>query len=57
MKIKSLHWNASGRDFLISTLDEVMKIQEDGHQKRRAAKEELNRMEQELKDKLLEIRR
>lgn len=42
---------------LISTFDEVMKIQEDGRQKRRAAEEELNRMEAELKNKLLEIRR
>ncbi len=42
---------------LISSLDEVMKIQEEGRQKRWAAEEELNRMEQELKNKLLEIRR
>lgn len=41
---------------LISTLDEVMKIQAEGRQKRHAAEEELNRMEQELKRKLLEIR-
>lgn len=40
---------------LISTFDEVIKIQEDGRQKRRAAEEELNRMELELKNKLLEI--
>lgn len=40
---------------LITTLDEVMKIQEDGRQKRRAAEDELNRMEAELKNKLLEI--
>ncbi len=42
---------------LISTFDEVMKIQEDGRQKRCAAEEELNRMELELKNKLLEIHR
>lgn len=42
---------------LISTLDEVLKIQEDGRQKRRAAEDELNRMESELKNKLLEIHR
>ena len=42
---------------LISTLDEVLKIQEDGRQKRRSAEEELNRMEYELKSKLLEIHR
>ncbi len=40
---------------LISTFDEVIKIQEEGRQKRRAAEEELNRMEFELKNKLLEI--
>lgn len=42
---------------LISTLDEVLKIQEDGRQKRCAAEDELNRMESELKNKLLEIHR
>lgn len=42
---------------LISTLDEVMKIQEDGRQKRRTAEEEIGRLEGELRDKLLEIRR
>ncbi len=42
---------------LISTFDEVMKIQEDGRQKRREAENELNRMESELKSKLLEIHR
>lgn len=40
---------------LISTLDEVMKIQEDGRTKRREAQEELGRMEEELRNKLLEI--
>lgn len=40
---------------LISTLDEVMKIQTEGKEKRRAAEVELNRMEGELKQKLLEI--
>lgn len=40
---------------LISTFDEVMKIQEDGRQKRRSAEAELARMELELKNKLLEI--
>ncbi len=42
---------------LISTLDEVMRIQTEGHQKRQAAEVELNRIETELKAKLLEIRR
>ena len=38
---------------LISTLDEVMRIQAEGHQKRREAEAELNRLEGELKQKLL----
>ena len=41
---------------LISTLDEVMKIQSDGREKRRAAEFELRKMEDELKNKLLQIR-
>lgn len=41
---------------LISTLDEVMRIQTEGHQKRKEAELELNRIESELKTKLLEIR-
>ena len=39
-----------------STLDEVVKIQEDGRAKRRAAEAELGRIEGELKQKLLDIR-
>ena len=42
---------------LIRTLDDVLKIQEDGRAKRRAAEEEMARMEQELKNKLLDIHR
>ncbi|MBQ8306376.1 MAG: toxic anion resistance protein [Blautia sp.] len=42
---------------LIRTFDDVMKIQEDGRNKRRQAEQEIARMEKELKDKLLEIRR
>lgn len=38
---------------LIATLDEVMKIQEDGRQKRREAEKELGRIEEELRQKLL----
>lgn len=38
---------------LISTLDEVIRIQDEGRQKRREAEEELNRIENELKNKLL----
>ena len=40
---------------LISTLDEVMKIQEEGRQKRREAEVEMQRLENELKGKLLQI--
>lgn len=40
---------------LISTLDEVMKIQAEGRAKRRAAEVEMQNMENELKQKLLEI--
>lgn len=41
---------------LISTLDEVIRIQTEGHQKRKEAEIELNRIEEELKTKLLEMR-
>ncbi len=41
---------------LISTLDEVMRIQQEGSQKRREAEAELGRIEGELKQKLLELR-
>ncbi len=41
---------------LISTLDEVMRIQEEGKQKRREAEVEMQKMETELKQKLLEIK-
>lgn len=41
---------------LISTLDEVMKIQTDGATKRKEAEAELGRIEGELKAKLLELR-
>lgn len=42
---------------LISTLDEVVRIQEEGRQKRREAEGELSRIETELKQKLLDIRK
>ena len=42
---------------LISTLDEVLKIQDEGRQNRRAAEVELRKIEDELKSKLLEIRK
>ena len=40
---------------LISTLDEVLRIQTEGRQKRKEAELELNRIEGELKTKLLEM--
>jgi uncharacterized protein YaaN involved in tellurite resistance len=40
---------------LISTLDEVMRIQKEGKEKRREAEQEMNRLEGELKRKLLQI--
>ena len=41
---------------LISTLDEVKRIQDEGREKRRAAEAEQGRIEGELKEKLLQIR-
>ncbi len=40
---------------LIQTLDEVVKIQDEGRAKRRAAEEEIGKLEGELKQKLLDI--
>ena len=40
---------------LISTLDEVMKIQQEGRQKRQEAEREMQRLEGELKQKLLQV--
>lgn len=42
---------------LIETLDEVMRIQDEGRQKRREAEAQLGRIEGELKQKLLEVNR
>ncbi|MEG0157254.1 MAG: toxic anion resistance protein, partial [Anaerovoracaceae bacterium] len=42
---------------LITTLDEVIRIQTEGHQKRQEAEVELNRIEVELKDKLLSLKK
>ncbi|WP_262397399.1 toxic anion resistance protein [Zongyangia hominis] len=42
---------------LITTLDEVIRIQDEGREKRRAAELELGRLEGELKQKLLDIRK
>lgn len=41
---------------LISTLEETLRIQEEGRQKRRIAEQELSSMETELRQKLLEIK-
>ncbi|MEG1584165.1 MAG: toxic anion resistance protein [Anaerovorax sp.] len=41
---------------LISTLDEVIRIQSEGHDKRKEAELELNRIENDLKQKLLNLR-
>lgn len=40
---------------LISTLDEVMRIQNEGRAKRREAEKELGKIEQDLKEKLLQL--
>ena len=40
---------------LIATLDEVLQIQKEGHEKREAAELELRRIENQLTDKLLQI--
>ena len=40
---------------LISTLDDVLKIQEEGRNKRIAAEAELKNIENEMKKKLLEV--
>jgi uncharacterized protein YaaN involved in tellurite resistance len=42
---------------LISTLDEVVKIQDEGRERRRQAEVELAKLEGELKQKLLDIRK
>ncbi len=46
----------STNETLISTLDEVMRIQSEGRQKRQEAEKELGRIEVQLKEKLLELR-
>ena len=42
---------------LISTLDEVLKIQQEGREKRKSAEAELRRIENEMHDKLLDLSR
>jgi uncharacterized protein YaaN involved in tellurite resistance len=46
------HTNAT----LISTLDEVMQIQQEGREKRAQAEQELRKLESDLKNKLLQLR-
>ena len=45
----------TANEALISTLDEVIHIQDEGRQKRREAEVELSRIENELKQKLLDV--
>ena len=40
---------------LMTTLDEVMKIQEEGRARRQSAEEDLQRIENEMREKLLEM--
>ena len=40
---------------LISTLDEVLKIQQEGREKRRSAEVELQKLESDMRNKLLEL--
>ena len=42
---------------LISTLDEVMHIQKEGREKRKAAEQEMQKLEMDLKQKLLQIQK
>lgn len=42
---------------LISTLDEVMHIQQEGREKRKAAEQEMQKLEMDLKQKLLQIQK
>ena len=42
---------------LIDTMDEVLTIQQEGRQKRQAAEGQLKTIENELRNKLLEIRK
>jgi uncharacterized protein YaaN involved in tellurite resistance len=42
---------------MIQTLDDVLKIQDEGRAKRQEAEVEMRRMESDLKAKLLEIRK
>ena len=54
--IVSLETLKATNESLISTFDEVLKIQQEGRVKRQEAEQEMARMEGELKAKLLQIR-
>ena len=54
-QIKEIETLKHTNQALIETLDEVLKIQEEGRNKRREAEHELARIEGEIKAKLLEI--
>jgi len=54
--IISIEAVASANNSLIESLDEVVRIQEEGHAKRLAAENELGQIEAQLKQKLLDIR-
>lgn len=54
--IISLEAVSSANNSLIESLDEVVRIQEEGHAKRLEAENELGQIEAELKQKLLDIR-
>lgn len=54
--IISIETVASANNQLIESLDEVVRIQEEGHAKRLEAENELGQIEAELKQKLLDIR-
>ena len=47
---------AHANEELIASLDEVIKIQEEGRMKRRVAEDQLGQVEAQLKQKLLDIR-
>lgn len=56
MRVTGIMCNHATNESLISTLDEVMRIQQEGRQKRQEAETELRRIENDLKNKLLEMR-
>lgn len=49
-------WTAKVNDDLISTIEETIRISEEGRTKRKEAEGELVKIEDELKTKLLETR-